>query len=183
MLRKDLLRLLLLLIVACSFHTLCAQRVAIKTNAVDWLTLSPNLSVEARLSRRFSLDVGVAGNPFPVTVARVRPNNLRFQPELRYWFNRPMVRHFVGVGFLGGLYDVRFRNDRYKGDIFAAGITYGYALVLGKQWNMEATIGVGFGKLRGYHFGIDETCPASPNYSKWSPVPIDLGLSFSYIFK
>lgn len=183
MFRNFFLRYLLLPVIALSFNTLCAQRVALKTNVVDWMTLSPNLSLEARIDRHFTVDVAIAGNPFPVTVAQIRPNNIRFQPEIRYWFNRPMARHFVGFGVLGGLYDVRFRNDRYKGDVIAAGFTYGYAIVLGKQWNMEATVGLGLGKLRGYQYGVNEQQPAKPNYTKWSPVPIDLGLTFSYIFR
>lgn len=34
---------------------IAAQRVALKTNAIDWLTMTPNLTLEGRVSRRVSL--------------------------------------------------------------------------------------------------------------------------------
>ena len=144
-----------------------AQRVALKSNLIDWATLSPNLAVEMRLNQRLTLDISAAANPF----------------SLRYWFNRPMARHFMGISLLGGLYNVKFKEHLYEGDIWAAGLTYGYAFVLSRHWNMEATLGIGMAKLRAFDYREGEEKPATPNLSKWSPVPIRLGLSFSYIFK
>ena len=140
-----------------------AQRVALKSNLIDWATLS--------------------ANPFSFTIADMKATHFRFQPELRYWFNRPMARHFMGISLLGGLYNVKFKEHLYEGDIWAAGLTYGYAFVLSRHWNMEATLGIGMAKLRAFDYREGEEKPATPNLSKWSPVPIRLGLSFSYIFK
>ena len=83
-----------------------------------------------------------------------------------------MARHFMGISLLGGLYNVKFKEHLYEGDIWAAGLTYGYAFVL-----------IGMAKLRAFDYREGEEKPATPNLSKWSPVPIRLGLSFSYIFK
>ena len=136
-----------------------AQRVALKSNLIDWATLSPNLAVEMRLNQRLTLDISAAANPFSFTIADMKATHFRFQPELRYWFNRPMARHFMGISLLGGLYNVS------------------------RHWNMEATLGIGMAKLRAFDYREGEEKPATPNLSKWSPVPIRLGLSFSYIFK
>lgn len=160
-----------------------AQRVALKSNLIDWATLSPNLAVEMRLNQRLTLDISAAANPFSFTIADMKATHFRFQPELRYWFNRPMARHFMGISLLGGLYNVKFKEHLYEGDIWAAGLTYGYAFVLSRHWNMEATLGIGMAKLRAFDYREGEEKPATPNLSKWSPVPIRLGLSFSYIFK
>ena len=78
---------------------------------------------------------------------------------------------------------MKFKEHLYEGDIWAAGLTYGYAFVLSRHWNMEATLGIGMAKLRAFDYREGEGKPATPNLSKWSPVPIRLGLSFSYIFK
>ena len=56
-------------IVALSFLLLCcgvhvhAQRVAVKTNALGWLTASPNVEAEFVLGSHVSLNIGIAANP------------------------------------------------------------------------------------------------------------------------
>lgn len=170
-----------LLILAC--QNASAQRVALRTNAIDWVTLSPNLTLEARLSNRLTLGMGFVGNPFKIKIADTRFNNFRFQPELRYWFNRPMARHFMGFALLAANYDLRHKTTITQGDVFAAGLTYGYALVLSRHWNVEFTAGVGIGKTRYFKYEDGEPKPTSPNHSKWTPVPMNVGVSFTYIFK
>lgn len=162
-----------------------AQRVALKTNTVDWLLLSPNLSLETRLSGRLTLDIGMAANPFSGTPYGhdMKLRNFRVNPELRYWFNRPMARHFVGVALTGGFYNLRYDDRCIKGNIAAAGITYGYALVLGRHWNVEFTIGVGLARLWGFDYKTYEGIPAYRNMNRWAPYPIRTGISFSYIFQ
>lgn len=170
-----------MLILTC--QDVAAQRVALRTNVIDWATLSPNLTLETRLNRRLTLGMGLVGNPFKVKIADTRFNNFRFQPELRYWFNRPMARHFMGFALLAANYDLRHKASIAQGDIFAAGLTYGFALVLSRHWNVEFTAGIGLGKTRYFKYNEDETKPSSPNHSKWTPVPMNVGVSFSYIFK
>ncbi|MCM1520685.1 MAG: DUF3575 domain-containing protein [Lachnoclostridium sp.] len=183
--KKQFLRFLLILVAILSPEAVSAQRVALKTNAIDWLLTSANLSVESRLSRRLTLDFGLSGSPFNHTPygSDIKLRNFRINPELRYWFNRPMARNFLGFAVTGGMFNIRLREHCYKGDLLAAGFTYGYALVLSRHWNVEFTIGVGLAKVHGYDFRYSEGQPASVNMSKWVPVPIRTGVSFSYIFQ
>ncbi|MCM1310244.1 MAG: DUF3575 domain-containing protein [Bacteroides sp.] len=161
-----------------------AQRVALKTNALEYLVMSPNLTLEARLSRVLSLQVGVGVNPITKPIGGIQLTNFRVEPELRYWFNRPMARHFLALSATAGNCEVELKNRVFKGYVMAAGISYGYALVLSKHWNMEAEIGVGLGHFRGYHYNNKVSRqPASFNCFHTLPVPIRFGLSFSYIFK
>lgn len=160
-----------------------AQRVALKTNALDYLTLSPNLALEARLSPVVSLQVGVVANPFSGRIAGYRLSNFRFEPELRYWFNRPMAKHFLALSLTAASYSLQLKDRILKGDAYAAGLSYGYALTLSKQWNVEFEIGLGLGTFKGYDYDDDEEKPSRPNYSRVLPVPIRCGVSFSYIFK
>lgn len=181
--KRNLFRLFLIAGVILNVQWVNAQRVALKTNVIDWATLSPNLALEMRLNQRLSLDISATTHPFSFTIADVKATHVRLQPELRYWFNRPMARHFVGLSFLGGLYNVKVNHRFYEGDIWGAGLSYGYAFVLSRHWNLEATLGVGMARLRAFKYGEDEQKPDTPNWYRWSPVPIRLGLSFSYIFK
>lgn len=162
-----------------------AQRIAIKTNTLDWVMLSPNLGVEARLSRRLSIQLAVAGNPFNISVANFNWKNYRIEPELRYWFNRPMARHFIALSATASGYHLRHADRHLQGDAVGAGISYGYALVLGDHWNMEAEIGVGVAHFSAYDYYGDNGRQhmSAKNFKKFMPVPIRLGLSFSYIFK
>ena len=51
------------------------QRLALKTNTIEWVAMSPNLAVEARLSRRLSLQMSFAANPFSFKVLDTRLTN------------------------------------------------------------------------------------------------------------
>lgn len=81
------------------------------------------------------------------------------QPEIRYWFCRRFGGHFLGLHVMGGEYNignldipVKFlgtdfgdlKDRRYEGWGAGAGIGYGYAWPVGKHWNIEAEIGVGW---------------------------------------
>ncbi len=166
-------------------QNISAQRVALKTNALDWVLMTPNLSLETRLSSRVTFDIGMAANPLSKLpyLSDVKLRNFRVNPELRYWFNRPMARHFMGIALTGGMFNVRFHEHCYKGNIAAAGVTYGYALVLSRHWNVEFSLGVGLGRVWGYDFRYGQSVPRNKNMSRWVPVPIRTGVSFSYIFR
>lgn len=185
MTNRTSIQLLLSLVFALSVFPATAQRIALKTNTIDWALGSANLSLETRVSPRVTVDLGIAGNPLKWSPygSNYMLKNFRVNPEVRYWFNRPMARHFMGVAMTIGAYDLQVNKRRYKGDIVAAGVTYGYALVLNKHWNVEFTAGIGLGKAWGYKFRSNEEQPFESNMSKWIPVPIRTGISFSYIFK
>lgn len=167
---------------ACGCQDASAQRVSLKTNTIDWAIMSPNMALEARLSRRVSLQLGVAVNPFKFSVFDARLSHYRVEPELRYWFNRPMARHFMALSATAAGFNLRYRDHRFVGDAVGAGISYGYALVLSDHWNMEAEIGVGLAHVKAYDYKGEER-PVRKNFSKAVPVPIRAALSFAYIFR
>lgn len=159
-----------------------AQRLALKTNALEYAVLSPNLTLEARLSSKFSLQLGIGTHPSNLSIADTKLTNFRIEPELRYWFNRPMAKHFIALSATAANYSLRHKDHYFNGDALAAGISYGYALVLSKHWNMEAEIGVGLGSFKGYDYTGKDNKPAQKNYSRILIVPIRIGLSFGYVF-
>lgn len=166
-----------------------AQRVAVKTNFVDWATLAPNLGMETRLSRHFTLNTSISGAPFNVKVSGYNIKYLRFDPELRYYFTRPMARHFIALSTTIGSIQASKHNkaqadyEGYDGAFMAAGLSYGYCKPLSKNWNLEGEIGFGWLYSEGWHGqrpgGLllqEHTC------SNQLPVPIRLGVSISYLF-
>ncbi|BEG97924.1 DUF3575 domain-containing protein [Bacteroides sedimenti] len=176
---NNLKRIVLLIVLAIGAASAMAQRIALKTNTLYLATASPNIETEFRMGKHFTLDLSVAGN-----FSTINGNQLHFQqvsPELRYWFSRPMARHFVGVTTSGTNYNFRFKDHAYDGDALAAGFTYGFDWVISRRWNLETSIGAGMLKYRCFDYKEGEVKPLSPNKDKTIFAPIKLGLTISYI--
>lgn len=179
-------RVLLGLVLLCSlfpFQNVSGQRVALKTNALEYFILTPNLTLEARLSRKMTIQLGVAANPINTAISNYKLANFRVEPEVRYWFNRPMARHFLAVSGTAGAYSLQFKDRFIKGDMLSAGISYGYALVLGRHWNVEFELGVGIASVSGMDYKGEDNAPNERNMKKIFPVPARAAISFGYVFK
>ena len=135
-----------------------AQDVAIKTNILYDATATVNLGVEVGLAPKWTLDL--SGNLNAWNVNRdERWKHWLVQPEARYWFCDRFSRHFVGFHLLGGQYNIgglknslnflgtdfsQLTDKRFQGWGVGAGVAYGYAMILGKHWNLEFELGVGY---------------------------------------
>ncbi|MDE7467017.1 MAG: DUF3575 domain-containing protein [Muribaculaceae bacterium] len=134
-----------------------AQKVAVKTNLISDVLLSPNLGFEAGLARKWTLDVNGQLNLWTVDDKKWR--HYFVQPELRYWLCRSFQGHFFGVHGIGGQYNfgnidfnLNFldtdrhphKGMRYEGWGAGAGLSYGYAWAVHPRWNIEAEIGLGW---------------------------------------
>lgn len=134
-----------------------AQTVGIKTNLISDAALSPNLGFEIGLARKWSLDL--TGQTCLWDVNGHKWKHWMAQPEIRLWFCDRFAGHFMGLHAIGGQYNfgnihnnIKFLGSdfsqltdyRFQGWAAGAGIAYGYAWVLGKHWNLEAEIGIGW---------------------------------------
>lgn len=134
-----------------------SQNVAIKTNIIYDALLTPTLGVEVGLAPKWSLDVSGSLNDW--TVNRKKWKQWMVQPEARYWLCQRFAGHFFALHAIGGQYnfgnlnaDFKFlgtdfsvlKNHRYQGWMAGAGIGYGYSWILGKHWNLEAELGIGW---------------------------------------
>ncbi|WP_417190422.1 DUF3575 domain-containing protein [Bacteroides sp.] len=173
--------LLLLFFIVCNTTDGRAQRVTVKTNMADWITASPNLSVEFTFSNRLSIDLSATGTPFKIK-EDLYFRHLRLQPELRYWLTAPLTKHYVGVTAFYSTYDAGYKKRGYFGDSYAAGLTYGYNLILSRRWNFEVSAGLGAIRYRMARYTPGKTHP-KPNETGWKIAPVKLGLSFAYILK
>ena len=141
---------------------------ALKTNllydAVSWL----NFSVEVPMGDRFS---ALYYHQFPWWTWGQAKNEycmrfLSIGAEGRYWF-KPMPRektenrikrdrlmgHFVGVYAESGKWDFERKRDIcYQGEHWSAGLSYGYAMPIGKRLNLELSVSAGYASIayRGY---------------------------------
>lgn len=141
---------------------------ALKTNllydAVSWL----NFSVEVPVGERFS---ALYYHQFPWWNWGKGKNEycmrfLSIGAEGRWWF-KPMPRektenrikrdrlmgHFLGVYGESGKWDFERKRDIcYQGEHWSAGLSYGYAMPVGKRMNLEFSVSVGYASIayRGY---------------------------------
>lgn len=165
------------------FTGLSAQRVAVKSNALYWATMSPNLGLEFRLSRHFTLNVEAAANPFKIS-DKFKTRFFGVTPEVRYWFEaRPHAHHFIGAMGLGSTYSLALKNNIHNGDAWGAGLTYGYSFVLNTRWSLETTIGAGLLKVNEKKYKSWEPEPKQANRDKFMFAPMKLGVTFVYLIK
>ena len=150
--------LLLVMIVAGASQIVRGQNVALKTNVLSDAFLNPNLGIEIGLAPKWTLDIDGQLTGWKLADNK-RWKHWAVQPEARYWFCDRFGGHFIGVHAHGGQFNVggidvkpkflgtdfsKLKNTRFQGWFVGVGVSYGYAFVLGKHWNMEAELGIGY---------------------------------------
>ncbi|MCH5228415.1 MAG: DUF3575 domain-containing protein [Muribaculaceae bacterium] len=193
---KQLKRLLLLLLLLPSFWSSNAQTVGIKTNLIPDAALSPNLGVEVGLAQHWSVDFTGELNLWPIKKHYWK--HWLVQPEVRYWLCDKFAGHFFGLHVIGGQFNVgnikngitflgsklsNLSHYRYQGWGAGAGIAYGYDWILGKHWNLEAEIGIGWIYTRFDQYSC-ATCGKKLDTGKTHNYvgPTKLSLALEYIF-
>jgi hypothetical protein len=159
-LSKTAKKILLLLAIAAVGATtqVEAQTVALKTNLLSDALLNVNAGVEVGLAPKWTLDVTGDFNAWTLSHGR-RWKHWLAQPEARYWFCDRFAGHFIGLHAIGGQYNIggfngqynllgtdarKLKDSRYQGWFVGGGIAYGYDWILGRHWNLEAEIGIGY---------------------------------------
>lgn len=154
--------LLLLLLLTGAAAPLRAQRFAVGTNAVDWLSLGTvNLEASTALSQRYSIHIGAELNPWtfhagdPGKQLQMRQNSywggLRLWPWHVYsgWWTGASLRYSVYNG--GGV----FQTESEEGDAYGVGLWGGYSIMLSQLWNLD----LGMGVWGGYKKYTRYSCP------------------------
>ena len=103
----------------------------------------------------------------------------------RYWFYESFVGHFIGQYLTYAGYDLGSRTKRYKGHAYGFGVSYGYACMLSKRWNVAVEAGVGLYRTKDTRRDPtvgDWDDEYIYHYRRWTLAPSRLELSFSYLF-
>ena len=181
-----------------------AQKVAVKTNSLYWMTATPNVGFEFALADRWTFEVAGGYNPWTFNKEEnIKAKHFLVTPEVRYWFCESFQGHFLGINGNYTQYNVSsacipeafypvpsngyFMDDlqhaRSQGWAAGAGLTYGYATPIGRRWNIEFTIGLGWWYAE-YDVFENRPCGLFQNsVSRHVFGPTDLGLSFIYMIK
>lgn len=181
-----------LIITCCAILTaICsqAQILSINTDLVGDGFMAPNIGIEMTVGEKTT--VGLNGlyttKPYGKEI-----KGFALQPEMRYYVSgRPMHKEFIGVGLIGANYDVIWKEKRYDGFAYGAGITFGYVMNLTKRLNIDFHAGVGLvGYLRKEYYLGDhyddlyrEDGEIVGNSKGYYILPTRIGISVSYIIK
>jgi len=145
---------------------------AVKTNMLFDLALTPNIELEVPLGRQgkwsrwsimgeywfpwWRLNHNKEGDVNPYLRSDQRPTKTSYEMltgglELRYWFaprcngSRPwLTGTFVGFYAAGGMYDFEWKSEGSQGEFISAGISVGHSWVLSRHWNLELSAAAGY---------------------------------------
>lgn len=159
-----------------------AQLLALKTDALWDVAMTPNLSMELVTGNKTSVNVSVFGNHKPWGMDM---EVYGLQPEFRYWFSgHPMFHEFVGFGLLGTRYDIKWGNEIYNGDAYGGGLTFGYAFYLSPHWNVECYGSLGVVWYDHKHYYENDNYQENRRTANgYALLPFKIGVSFVYILK
>lgn len=159
----------------------------IKINAVEAVALLANIGFEWRITPYLSLDVMGHYSPYDYFNDARKIRVFAIQPELRYWWGESLVKgHFIGLHVPVAGFNIQL-DDKYRYQdpnraLWGVGVSYGYAMPLGKKqkWGVEFTIGVGYMNVvydvyEGVHNG---KFLRTEKINYWGPTR--LGVNFSY---
>ena len=146
----------------------CHHKVQLRTNLLYWLTASPNLSLDLRVARHWSIGLNYGQNFIPLHNTLEHPHTRRLRhllvsPEVRYWRKgtfepkswffglNPIYSHY-NVSRLFGVVYPSLKDKRVQGDMYALGLFAGYTWRAGRLFRMEALAGpaVGWTKYKEY---------------------------------
>ncbi|MEE1168988.1 MAG: DUF3575 domain-containing protein [Alistipes sp.] len=164
---------------------------SIKTNLLEVAGLIANLGFEFRLAPKISLDVLGHYSPYDYFRYDRKIRVFAIQPEVRYWFGDALVKgHFIGLHVPVAGFNIQLGDQRYQDPnraLWGVGLSYGYAMPLGKKsnWGIEFTIGLGYlnvvydvyeGVVNGKYKGTKKM-----NY--WGPTRLGIDISYRIDYK
>lgn len=176
-----------------------AQVAGIKTNLLYDATATINAGVEVGIAPQWSMDL--SGNLNLWTWKdNMKWKHWMLQPEIRRWTCQRFAGHFFGLHAIAGQFNIgnlpvpenlrilgtdfgSLATRRYEGWGFGAGLAYGYALPIGKHWNLEAEMGLGAIYARANSFECD-ICnrPVDTGLKKLIPGVTKAALNIVYLF-
>ena len=157
---------------------------AMKNNLLYDAMLTPNLTFEVKLAKRWTLQVEGGFNPFPLDDNKDHKwRHFLVDLEAKYWFCEAFHRDFIGVNVAYSHYNVAkgaypigwlypaVKDYRFQGDAVMAGVSYGWSFPVSKHvaFELEAGVDAGYtwyGKYECPHCGA-----LLAQERKWFAVP------------
>ena len=186
------------LFVAFFLYVLCISTqvradevVALKNNLLYDAAATPNLEVEVKLARRWSLEVGAGFNPFPLDDKQFpKWRHVAAWVAPRYWFCNVYHRDFISVNaayahfnVAGDAYPVawmypQIKDARYQGDAVMGGVSYGWHFAISPHFSIELEGGLDAGYAWYDQFECKHCGNKTSQGGRWLVLP-KVGVSIS----
>jgi len=132
--------------------------VALKNNLLYDAAATPNLELEFRLTKKWSIEFGAGFNPFPLDDTKFpKWRHVSAWIAPRYWFCNVFNRGFLSFNaayahynVAGNAYPVAWmykevKESRYQGDAIMAGLSYGWHFAISPHFSIELEGGLDAG--------------------------------------
>ena len=123
----------------CAASPVRAQFYSVRTNGLMWLTGTPNVGFGVAVSKKWSVDAMLGGNPIATPTFKMQ--GVFLQEGVRNWLYEANAGFFWGIHFTQAIYDVGNAEFYNKGFLAGAGVSVGYALYLSRRWNLTFELG------------------------------------------
>ena len=178
---KIFLTIILLMVAKTSLH---AQRIAVTTNALEDIVLTPNVGVDVVVADRQSITFDASVSPYKIA-DNFHNKRMTVRAGYKYWFNQAFYAHYVGVDAVLSSSDVGVASFKSRDEYIGVGVGYGYSFILGKRLNLVPHIGVGIAYGKSYE-GYDQMLApgqgvqavATPGFK---PILTRFGITVTYI--
>lgn len=172
---------------------------ALKSNLLYDATASINLGAELKLGHKWTAELPVSFNPWTFNDNK-KWKHIMLQPEVRWWSCEAFNGHFFGLHTHYAYYNVgnvnlgikkmpdsvrleELKEHRYEGWLAGAGLTYGYQFYLGKRFNVELALGLGWAYLHYDKFRCEKCGDKIKSDHKNYFGPTKAAISLVYLLK
>lgn len=121
----------------------CAIPLHLRANLLRWVTLTPDLGIEWRITTKWAVMVNGSYTSWCWDSKNRRYALWEVVPEVRRYLG-PRNQWYVGAMFKAGSFNCKFSEIGKQGDILGGGITSGYMLPLGKRLSLDFGLGLGY---------------------------------------
>lgn len=172
----------LMIVAKTSVH---AQRLAVTTNLLEDVFVTPNVGVDIVLSDRQSVAFDASFAPYKLS-QQFSNKRMTFRAGYKYWLNQAFYAHYVGVDAVASSSDVVVGQFNSRDEYVGLGVAYGYSFILGKKLSIVPSIGVGLAYGNSYQ-GHDHMESGKPVYAVatpgFKPILTRLSVTIHYILK
>ena len=114
----------------------------LRTNLLRWATLTPDLGIEWRIDRNWSIQVNGTWTSWSRDNGNRRYALWKVSPEIRYHLGK-MRRGYFGVMYHAGEFNYKTGGIGKQGDLIGGGLTGGYLLKLNRALGLDFSLGIG----------------------------------------
>lgn len=116
---------------------------SVRANLLRWATLTPDVGIEWNNGGKWSVLANASYTSWSWNNKDRRYGLWEISPEVRLHLGENR-KPYIGAMLKGGSFNYKFSKTGKQGDLFGGGLTGGYVIELGKQLDIDFSIGLGY---------------------------------------